>query len=60
LGLVVRRLHLAYGVWRTSLVGSNQALERTATRRVFMFQMIKTISDQAKPGDGGSRSSCSR
>lgn len=38
----------------------DQALERTATRRVFTRLMIKTVSVEAKLGDGGSRSACSR
>ena len=35
-------------------------MERTATRRVFTFQMIKPLSLQAALGLGGRRSSCSR
>ena len=31
----------------------NQTLERTATRRMFTFQMIKTVSAEAKLADGG-------
>ena len=38
----------------------NQTLERTATRRMFTFQMIKTVSAEAKLADGGGRSSWSR
>lgn len=38
----------------------NQALERTAARRVFILQMIKTVSDAATLGFGGGRSACSR
>ena len=40
--------------------GSNQALERTATRRAFTFRMIKTVSVAAMPALGGGRSACSR
>jgi hypothetical protein len=36
------------------------ALERTAARRVLTFQMIKTVSVEAKLGPGGGRSACSR
>jgi len=32
----------------------------TATRRMFTFQMIKTVSAEAKLADGGGRSSFSR
>jgi hypothetical protein len=39
---------------------SNQALERTATRRVFPFQKIKTVSVEASLAFGGGRSACSR
>ena len=39
---------------------SNQALERTATRRVFKFYMIKTVSVEATLGVGGGRSAWSR
>jgi hypothetical protein len=39
---------------------SNQALERTATRRVFTFQMIKSLSLRAALAPGGGRSACSR
>jgi len=38
----------------------NQALERTATRRMFTFQMIKTFSIAAELALGGGRSACSR
>ena len=38
----------------------NQTLERTVTRRAFIFLMIKTDSVEAKLGDGGGRSACSR
>jgi len=38
----------------------NQALERTATRRMFTFQMIKIVSDKATLALGGGRSACSR
>jgi hypothetical protein len=38
----------------------NQALERTATRRMFMFQTIKTASFEATLGFGGVRSALSR
>jgi hypothetical protein len=38
----------------------NQALERTATRRVFTFQMIKTVSVEAALALGGGRSALSR
>jgi len=38
----------------------NQALERTATRRVSTFQMIETVSVEAKPALGAGRSACSR
>ena len=39
-----------------SSIRPNQALERTATRRVFTFQMIKTVSVEATLalGDGSS------
>jgi len=40
--------------------GSNQALERTATRRAFTFQMIKAFSVKAALALGGGRSACSR
>ena len=39
---------------------SNQALERTATRRVSTFQTIKTVSVEATLALGGGRSACSR
>jgi hypothetical protein len=39
---------------------SNQPLERTAARRVFTFQMIKTVSLEATLSPGGGRSACSR
>jgi hypothetical protein len=39
---------------------SNQGLERTAARREFTFQMIKTISLEATLALGGSRSAFSR
>jgi hypothetical protein len=39
---------------------SNQALERTATRRAFTFQMIKTVLVQATLALGGGRSAFSR
>ena len=35
-------------------------MERTATRRVFTFQMIKPLSLRAMLALGGRRSSCSR
>ena len=38
----------------------NQALERTATRLAFTFQMIKTVSVAATPAFGGGRSANSR
>ena len=38
----------------------NQALERTANRRAFAFQMIKTVSIEATLGVGGGRSALSR
>ena len=38
----------------------NQALELTATRRVFTFQMIKTISVEATLALGGGSSAYSR
>jgi hypothetical protein len=38
----------------------NQTMERTATRRVFTFQMIKSLSLPAMPALGGRRSSSSR
>jgi len=40
--------------------GPNQALERTAARRVFRFQLIKTVSVLPTLALGGDRSSCSR
>jgi len=39
---------------------SNQALERTAARCMFTFQMIKTVSVKATRALGGGRSACSR
>jgi hypothetical protein len=39
---------------------SNQALERTAARRAFRFQMIKTVSVEAALALGGGRSAWSR
>jgi len=39
---------------------SNHALEPTATRRTFTFQMIKTISLEAPLAFGGGSSACSR
>ncbi len=39
---------------------SNQAMERTVTRRVFAFQMIKLSSLRLTLGLGGRRSSYSR
>jgi hypothetical protein len=38
----------------------NQALERTAIRRVFTFQMIKTVSVEAAPALSGGGSDLSR
>jgi hypothetical protein len=38
----------------------NQALELTAARRVFTFQMIKTVSIAVAFALGGGRSACSR
>jgi hypothetical protein len=38
----------------------NHAMERTAIRRVFTFQMIKLLLLRAGLGLGGRRSSCSR
>jgi hypothetical protein len=38
----------------------NQALERTAARRMFRFQMTKTVSVEAARDLGGGRSACSR
>ena len=38
----------------------NQALERTAARRAFTFQMIKTILIEATLALGGGRSASSR
>jgi hypothetical protein len=46
------------GVYFSS--GPNQALELTATRRVFTFQMIKTVSVRATLALGGGCSACSR
>jgi hypothetical protein len=40
--------------------GSNQAVERTATRRAFMFRVIRTFSLSAIRGPGGRRSLYSR
>jgi len=40
--------------------GSNQALERIATRRAFTFQMIKKSSVKAALALGGRRSVLSR
>lgn len=40
--------------------GSNQALERTAARRTFPFQMIKTFLVEAEHALGGGRSAYSR
>jgi hypothetical protein len=40
--------------------GPNQALERTAARRTFAFQMNKRVSAQATLALGGGRSACSR
>jgi hypothetical protein len=42
------------------LMRANQALERTATRYVFTFQMIKTVLIEATLGLGGGRSAWSR
>ena len=39
---------------------SNQALERTAARSTFTFQMIRTVSVQAALALGGGRSAWSR
>jgi len=39
---------------------SNQSLERTAARRAFILQMIKTVLIQAKLAPGGGRSALSR
>jgi len=44
-------------VWRNR---PNQALERTATRCVFTFQMVKTGSLEATLALGGGRSAWSR
>jgi hypothetical protein len=41
-------------------MGPNQALERTAARRAFTFQMVKTISLETTLALGGGRSACSR
>jgi len=38
----------------------NHVLERTAARRVFTFQMIKTVSVEATLAFGGGRSAFSR
>jgi len=38
----------------------NQALERTAARRVFTFQMIKTVPVETALALGGGRSAPSR
>jgi hypothetical protein len=38
--------------------GPNQALESTATRRMFTFQVIKTGSVEAALALGGGRSAC--
>ena len=38
----------------------NQALERTAARCMFTFQMIKTVSVPAGLAFGGGRSACFR
>jgi hypothetical protein len=40
--------------------GSNQALERTAARCAFTFQMTKKLSVKAMCALGGGRSACSR
>jgi hypothetical protein len=42
------------------LVRSNQALERTATRRMFGFQVIKTVPVEVALALGGGRSAYSR
>jgi hypothetical protein len=39
---------------------SNQALERTAARRVFIFYMIEILSVEATLAPGGGRSAFSR
>jgi hypothetical protein len=39
---------------------SNQSLERTAARRAFTFQMIKTVSVEAELAFGSGRSALSR
>jgi len=39
---------------------SNQALERTAARRAFTFQMIKTVSVEAESAVSGGRSAWCR
>jgi hypothetical protein len=43
-----------------SRAASNQALERTAVRRAFTLQMIKTVSVEAAPAVVGGRSAFSR
>jgi hypothetical protein len=56
--LAKRRWIKLYG--RDEVLRSNQALERTAARRVFTFQMIKTVSVDAALALDGGRSACSR
>jgi hypothetical protein len=51
---------MAWEAWLLAMQRSNQALERTATRHVFTFRMIKTVSVQATLALGGGRSACSR
>ncbi len=43
-----------------SRAASNQALERTAARRAFAFQMIKAVLVEAAPDVGDGRSAFSR
>jgi hypothetical protein len=52
--LSYRRVHC------DSPTASNQAMERTATRRAFTFSMIKALSLWPTLALGGRRSSCSR
>jgi hypothetical protein len=47
-------------LWSSRRMTSNQALERTAARCAFTFQMAKTVSIRATLAPGGGRSACSR
>jgi hypothetical protein len=56
----VLRKNSAVSAYSVERVRSNQAMERTATRRSFPFRVAWTSSLQARLAVGGRRSSCTR